>query len=178
MPKALDVTQEVGTLIFNIRGHKVILDADLARLYGVPTRRLNEQVKRNADRFPEEFVFQLTSEEAEALLLSRSQNAILKRGQNIKYLPRVFTEHGALMAANVLNSPQAVTMSVAIVKAFVKLRQMALSIDELSRKVATLERGFKHHGKQFDAVFDAIRQLLAPPDPPRKRIGFHADDKV
>ena len=96
MPKALDVTQEVGTLIFSVRGHKVILDADLARLYGVPTRRLNEQVKRNADRFPQEFMFQLTREEGEALLLSRSQNATLKRGHNIKYLPRVFTEHGAL----------------------------------------------------------------------------------
>jgi hypothetical protein len=175
MPKTLDVTQEVGTLIFNVRSQKVILDTDLARLYGVPTKRLNEQVKRNAKRFPEEFMFQLSQEEAEALLLSRSQNATLKRGQNIKYLPRVFTEHGALMAANVLNSPQAVTMSVTIVKAFVKLRRMVLSIEELSHKVAALERGFSKHGEQFDVVFDAIRQLLAPPDPPRKRIGFHAD---
>jgi len=176
MPKTLEVTQEVGTLIFCIRGHKVILDTDLAKLYGVPTKRLNEQVKRNADRFPEEFMFQLSQEEAEALHLSRSQIATLKRGHNIKYLPRVFTEHGALMAANILNSPQAVTMSVAIVKAFIKLRQLALSIEELSHKVAALERAFSKHDQQFDVVFDAIRQLLAPPDPPRKRIGFHSED--
>ncbi len=177
MPKAHDVIPEVGTLIFEVRKQKVVLDADLARLYGTSTKAFNQAVKRNAERFPEEFMFELTTEEAEAVRRSRSQNVTLKRGQNIKYLPRVFTEHGALMAANVLNSPQAVTMSVAIVKAFVKLRQMALSIDELSRKVAALERGFRNHGEQFDAVFDAIRQLLAPPDPPRKRIGFHGDDK-
>jgi len=176
MPKALDVTQEVGTLIFLIRGQRVIVDSDLARLYGVPTKRLNEQIKRNAERFPEEFMFQLSRQEAEALLLSRSQNATLKRGYNIKYLPRVFTEHGALMAANILNSPQAVTMSVAIVKAFVKLRRMALSVEQLSRKVASLERGFRQHGEHFDEVFDAIRQLMNPPAPSRKRIGFHSED--
>ena len=176
MSKSLEVSPEVGTFIFTIRGQKVILDSDLARLYGVPTKRLNEQIKRNAERFPEEFMFQLSQEEAAALLLSRSQIATLKRGQNIKYLPRVFTEHGALMAANVLSSPQAVTMSIAIVKAFVKLRRMALSIEELSRKVSSLERGFRQHGEQFDAVFQAIRQLMVPPDPPRKRIGFHSED--
>ncbi len=104
----------IALAIFTLRGHKVILDTDLATLYGVPTKRLNEQVKRNADRFPEEFMFVLSKEEAEELIRSRSQFATLKRGHNIKYLPRVFTEHGALMVANVLNSPQAVTMSVTV----------------------------------------------------------------
>jgi hypothetical protein len=176
MPHSLEVAPEVASLILTIRGHKVILDADLAKLYGVPTKALNQAVKRNPHRFPEEFMFQLSKEEADAILLSRSQNVTLKRGQNIKYLPRVFTEHGALMAANVLNSPQAITMSVAIVKAFIKLRQMALSIGELSQRVAALEQGFLHHGEQFEAVFDAIRQLLQPPDAPSKEIGFHAKE--
>lgn len=176
MSKSFEVATEVGTLIFTIRGQKVILDSDLARLYGVLTKALNQAVKRNADRFPEEFMFELSQQEAEAIRLSRSQNVTLKRGQNIKYLPRVFTEHGALMAANILNSPQAVTMSVAIVKTFVKLRRMVLSIEELSRKVSSLERGFRQHGEQFDAVFQAIRQLMTPPDPPRKRIGFHSEE--
>ena len=121
-------------------------------------------------------MFQLSKEEAEALLLSRSQFATLKRGQNIKYLPRVFTEHGALMAANVLNSPQAITMSVAIVKAFIQLRALAFSIGELSQKVAALERGFLQHGEQFEVVFDAIRQLLEPPEVPTKEIGFHSKE--
>jgi hypothetical protein len=158
----LDLAPEVGTLIFSIRGHKVVLDADLAKLYGVPTKALNQAIKRNAERFPEEFMFQLSKEEAEALLLSRSQNVTLKQG--------------ALMAANVLNSPQAVTMSVAIVKAFIKLRELALSIGELSQKVAALERGFLQHGEQFEVVFDAIRQLLEPPEVPTKEIGFHSKE--
>jgi hypothetical protein len=172
MSKTL-VSHDLNQIILTIRGHKVILDSDLAKLYGVPTKRLNEQVKRNTERFPEEFMFTLTQEEAAELLCSRSQNATLKRGQNIKYLPRVFTEHGALMAANVLNSPQAITMSVAIVKAFIKLRRLALSIEEVARKVESLERGFKKHGQHFDTVFKAIRQLMAPPpEPPRKKMGF------
>ncbi len=160
--------------ILCLRNQRVILDADLATLYGVPTKRLNEQVKRNIERFPEEFMFELSREEAEELTRSRSQFATLKRGQNIKYLPRVFTEHGALMAANVLNSPHAITMSVAVVKAFVRMRGLFLSIDDLSHKLNHLERGFKEHGRQFEILFKAIRQLMAPlPDPPRKKIGFH-----
>ena len=99
------ITKDVGSLIITIRNQKVIVDRDLAEIYGVETRRLNEQVKRNRDRFPEDFMFQLTKEEAFFMARSRSQIAILKRGKNIKYLPYVFTEHGAIMAANVLNSP-------------------------------------------------------------------------
>jgi hypothetical protein len=101
----VSVTRRIESLIITIRDIKVIIDRDLAKIYGVETRRLNEQVKRNLDRFPEDFVFQLTKEETELWLHSRSQFAILKRGKNIKYLPYAFTEHGAIMAANVLNSP-------------------------------------------------------------------------
>ncbi len=163
------VSPNLEHLILTIRGHKVILDADLSALYGVPTKALNQAVKRNSDRFPASFLFQLTAEEARELLRSRSQNVTLKRGQNIKYLPRAFTEHGALMAATVLNSPTAIRMSVEIISAFVRLRQMALSVEELARKVHSLER--KYEG-QFKVVFDALRQLLTPPEPPRKKIGF------
>ena len=148
------------------RGQAIILDADLAALYGVTVKRLNEQVRRNLKRFPEDFVFQLTLVEAQR---SRSQFATLKRGQNIKYLPYAFTEHGAIMAANVLRSDRADEMSVAVVRAFVTLRRMALSVEGLARKVAALEQ---RYDASFRAVFDAIRDLMEPPDPPRKRIGF------
>ena len=144
-------------MIVRIRGQAVILDADLATLYAVSTKRLNEQVKRNKERFPEDFVFQLSWEEAKR---SRSQNATLKRGRNVKYRPYAFTEHGAVMAANVLKSDQAIQMSVAVVRAFVKLRRMALSVEGLARKVNALE---KKYDKNFQAVFDAIRQLIAAP---------------
>lgn len=178
-------SERIEQRIFLFRGHRVMLDSDLAKLYGVPTRRLNEQVKRNRERFPEDFMFQLTKQEAETWQHSRSQFAILKQGSNIKYLPYVFTEFGAIMAANVLNSPRAVMMSVEVVRAFVRLRQMTLSVEELNRKVNALEKGFqqhgKHfeeqHGKHFEAVFDAIRKLMEPPpEPPRRRIGFHTTD--
>lgn len=152
--------------IVRIRGQAVILDADLAALYGVTAKRLNEQVKRNQKRFPEDFCFQLTLAEAER---SRSQFATLKRGHNIKYLPYAFTEHGAIMAANVLRSDRAEEMSVAVVRAFVRLRRMALSVESLARKVAALENKYD---ASFSAVFDAIRDLMEPPDPPRKPIGF------
>ena len=122
--------QKIAPLIHEIRGERVMLDSDLARIYGVTTKRLNEQVKRNVDRFPDDFAFQLIKEEAAgsnrsqfATSSSRSQFATLKRGQNIKYLPHVFTEHGAIMAANVLNSKQAVEMSVFVVRAFVSFEK-------------------------------------------------------
>lgn len=158
------------SMIVRARGHAVILDSDLAALYGVTVKRLNEQVKRNHERFPEDFVFQLTDAEARSL---RSQNATLKRGGHRKYMPYVFTEHGAIMAANVLRSKQAVEMSVTVVRAFVRLRRMAMSVEGLARKVATLEQKYD---ASFRAVFDAIRQLMTPPEPDfRKRIGFHND---
>ena len=129
-------------------------------------KRLNEQVKRNADRFPDHFVFRLTEAEWEHL---RSQFATSKKRGGRRYTPYAFTEHGAIMAATVLNSAQAIKMSITIVTAFVKLRRMALSVESLARKVATLEQ---RYDASFRAVFDAIRDLMAPPAPPRKRIGF------
>jgi len=153
-------------VITRVRGHAVILDTDLAALYGVPVKRLNEQVRRNADRFPEDFVFQLSEQEWKAL---RSRFATSKGRGGRRYLPYAFTEHGAIMAANVLNSTQAIQMSVAVVRAFVRLRRMALSVEGLARKVAELE---KKYDASFRVVFDAVRQLMNPPQPPRKPIGF------
>jgi len=159
--------------ILLIRGQKVILDRDLARLYGVPTKRLNEQAKRNIDRFPEDFMFELTWEEAKA---SRSQSATLKRGKNIKYRPYAFTEHGAMMAATVLNSPRAVQVSVYVVRAFVRLRRMLAQHKELAAKLDQLERKVGKHDRQIVALVDAIRRLMAPPPEPRKkRIGFESE---
>lgn len=155
--------------IVRLRGQAVMLDTDLAALYGVEVKRLNQQMTRNRDRFPEDFCFQLTETEWRSL---RLQNATLKRGQHRKYLPYAFTEHGAIMAATVLNSPQAVQMSVAVVRAFVKLRRMALSVEALARKIAIMENKYD---AQFRDVFQAILQLMTPPDPPRRKIGFGAD---
>jgi len=155
-----------------IRGQKVLLDSDLAELYGVPTRRLNEQVRRNKQRFPDDFMFQLTKEEVEAL---RSQNAILKsgRGQHRKYLPYAFTEHGAIMAATVLSSPRAVEVSLFVVRAFVKLRQFALTHKELAAKLEQLDRKVAGHDDAIRQLVAAIRQLMAPPpETKRGKIGF------
>lgn len=154
--------------IVRLRGQSVMLDTDLAALYGVTVKRLNQQMKRNQDRFPDDFCFQLTVSEWRSL---RLQNATLKRGAHRKYMPHAFTEHGAIMAATVLNSPQAVQMSVAVVRAFVKLRRMALSVEGLARKVAALE---KKYDANFRDVFQAILHLMTPPDPPRRKIGFDA----
>ena len=155
--------------IVRIRGQAVILDSDLAALYGVTVKRLNEQVRRNQKRFPDDFVLRLTESEWDSL---RSQFATLKRGQHRKYMPYAFTEHGAIMAATVLNSQKAIDMSVAVVRAFVRLRRLALSVEGLARKVAALENKYD---ASFRAVFDAVRDLMEPQQPPRKRIGFHAE---
>ena len=166
--------ERIERAIFSIRGEKMMLDSDLAELYGVETKRLNEQVRRNPNRFPPDFMFQLTAEEWESL---RSQFATLKRGEHRKYLPYAFTEHGALMLANVLNSERAAQTSVMVVRAFVRLRQMLASNAELARKLDAME---KKYDAQFKVVFDAIRQLMSPPEPKRREIGFHVkydDDK-
>ena len=164
---------QIEPLIHEIRGKKVMLDSDLAALYGVPTKRLNEQVQRNLARFPDDFLFRLTSDEAESL---RSQIATLKsgRGQHRKYLPYAFTEHGAYMAASLLNSPRAVEVSVFVVRAFVKLRQLVLSNKELAGKLDQLERKVAGHDDTIRQLVAAIRQLMAPPDPPLRPMGFHA----
>ncbi|HMG73988.1 MAG TPA: ORF6N domain-containing protein [Pyrinomonadaceae bacterium] len=163
--------ERIEESIYLVRGERVMLDSDLAKLYGVTTKRFNEQVKRNRARFPGDFMFQLTRREAQLVQSSRSQIATLKRGQNIKYLPYAFTEHGSIMAANVLHSERAVQASVQVVRAFVRLRQMLTSNTELARKLKELEGKYD---RQFKIVFDAIRQLMSPPPAGRKQIGFRS----
>ena len=165
--------------IQTVRGVKVILDSDLAGIYGVEVRRLNEQVKRNGDRFPEDFAFTLDDQEWQEFRRLRSQNATLKRGRHRKYLPRVFTEHGALMAANVLNSPQAAEMSVFVVRAFVRMRTVFSNSDELAGKLNALEAELRARLDTHDAaIVDILRRILdiidppRLPDPKRKKIGF------
>lgn len=178
-------TEGIERLIVTIRGRKVIVDRDLAQIYGVKTRRLNEQVKRNPERFPEDFMFQLTPEEGEYWLRSRSQFATLSRGKNIKYLPRAFTEHGAIMAANVLNSPEAIRMSVFVVRAFSRMRQMFTSNRELAKRLVELEGALTGrldiHERAIVHVLEQIMKLLNPPPlpepPPKRPIGFHVKEK-
>ena len=158
--------------IFLLRGQKVMLSTDLAELYDVEVRALIQAVKRNLGRFPSDFMFQLTREEAEQLRRSRSQPVILKRGRNIKYLPYAFTEHGAIMAANILNSPRAVQMSVLVVRAFVRMRQVLAGHTELAAKLTELERKVAGHDGHIRSLFQAIRQLMTPPISPGRRIGF------
>jgi len=170
-------TQRIESFIFAIRGQRIIIDRDLAQIYGVKTSRLNEQVKRNKERFPEDFVFQLTREETETWIRSRSQIATMKRGQNVKYLPYAFTEHGAIMAANVLNSHLAIQMSVFVVRAFIKIREMVIAHRELSKRIDELEKRLNVHDEQIQPILRAIRQLKAAPDKPPKKIGFHLREK-
>jgi hypothetical protein len=146
---------------------KVMLDADLSELYGIPTKALNQAVKRNKDRFPEDFMFQLTRQEKEEVVTNCDHLKRLKFSPN---LPYAFTKHGAIMLATVLNSPVAVQSSIHIVRAFVRLRQMLASNTELARKLYALE---KKYDAQFKVVFDAIRQLMIPPEKPKRRIGFY-----
>jgi len=165
-------TASIEKKIMLLRGQKVMLDSDLAALYGVETKALNRAVKRNLKRFPDDFMFQLDPSEADALIHSRFQIGTLKRGQNIKYLPRAFTEQGVAMLSSVLHSPRAVSVNIEIMRAFVRIRQWLASNVELAHKLAELE---KKYDVQFKAVFDAIRGLMRPPEPTRKRIGFKAD---
>jgi hypothetical protein len=158
--------------IYLIRGHKVMLDNDLAELYGVPTRRLNEQVRRNMTRFPADFMFQLTTEEAENL---RSQFATSSSGHGgRRYLPYVFTEQGVAMLSSVLNSEQAVQVNIAIMRAFVKLRKMIASHKDLAKKLDDLEKKYDEH---FKIVFDAINELMRPPEPKLRKIGFRRQEE-
>lgn len=178
-PPTTLTTHELGALIYEIRGHKVMLDFDLATVYGVETKSLNRAVKRNVDRFPKDFVFLLTRREFEAL---RYQIGTLKtgRGQHRKYLPFVFTEHGAIMAANVLNSPRAVQMSVFVVRAFLRMRSLLGDKRELARQLAALEKELKQRLDVHEAaivtilqrVMDIIDPPALPPVPSKPRIGF------
>jgi len=161
--------ERVERAILLIRGHRVLVDEDLAALYGVRTKRLNEQVKRNIGRFPADFMFQLTAEETRNL---RSLPATSRTWGGARTRPRVFTEHGAIMAASVLNSPRAIEMSILVVRAFVKLRTMLATHRELGARLAELERKLATHDEQIVALFRAIRELMQPPTPPARRIGF------
>ncbi len=194
------VPAAIAPLVHLLRHEKVILDSDLADLYGVPTGRLNEAVKRNLDRFPSDFIFQLTEVEANSLKSQtvtlkneepslksqiatskntesalRSQSAILKRGQHRKYLPFAFTEQGVAMLSSVLRSPRAVEVNIAIMRTFVQLRRLMDSNALLAEKIENLEAKYADHDQQFQIVFDAIRQLIATDDAPKREMGFHAE---
>ncbi|MBI5700104.1 ORF6N domain-containing protein [Candidatus Saganbacteria bacterium] len=161
--------ERVGSRIFLIRGQKVMLDKDLAALYGVPTKRLNEQVKRNKRRFPEDFMFQLSWEEAKLL---RSHFATLKPGQHIKYLPLAFTEQGIAMLSSVLNSERAIDVNILIMRAFVKLRQVLATHKDLAQKFRELESRVAGHDSDIKAIFRAIRMMLKEEEKPKRKFGF------
>ena len=166
--KAIVPIERIEKKILLIRGHKVMLDSDLAVLYGVTTKRLNEQVRRNLRRFPSDFMFQLTSDEAESL---RSQSATSKRGGR-RYLPYVFTEQGVAMLSSVINSKRAIEVNILIMRAFVKLREMLATHKDLAKKLEEME---KKYDEQFKVVFEAIYELMKPPEPSRRRIGFKSE---
>jgi hypothetical protein len=169
--------RQILKTIILVRGEKVLLDSDLAELYGVETRRLNEQVRRNIDKFPDDFMFQLTKDEFENLKSQFATSSSNWGGR--RKLPLVFTEHGALQAANVLNSPQAIKMSVFIVRTFVKLREIALTNEKLSRKFLELENRVSDHDEILIELVQEIRKLIDSPKPKGKRnsIGFIEPDK-
>lgn len=164
--------ERIEKRILLLRGKKVMLDADLAELYGVLTKALNQAVRRNRDRFPPDFMFELTWEEVD-VLRSRSQNVTLKKGKNIKYLPMVFTEQGVAMLSSILKSKQAVHVNIEIMRVFVHLREMLLDHKDLAQKLAQLEKRYDH---QFKLVFDAIRQLMEPSPKSKIKIGFQLKD--
>ena len=165
--------ENLASLVLFLRGDKVLLDTDLASLYGVETKALNQAVTRNGDRFPDDFMFRLSPEEAEAVRRLRSQNVTLKRGQHSKYLPRAFTEQGVAMLSSVLRSPRAAQVNIAIMRTFVQLRRLMDTNRDLARKIEALE---KSYDEQFAVVFDAIKQLIASDQAqkaqPKRRIGF------
>ena len=162
--------ERVEETILLIRGQKVILDTDLARLYGVTTKRLNEQVKRNRERFPEDFMFQLTKKEKAEVVANCDHLSTLKFSTA---LPHAFTEHGAIMVASVLNTTRAIEVSIFVVRVFVKLRQMLATHKELEQKLIALE---KKYDEQFKVVFDAIRALMKETEKPQRKIGFEVKE--
>jgi hypothetical protein len=165
--------ERIERSILLLRGHKVMLDADLAVLYGVSTKRLNEQVRRNRSRFPDDFMFQLTREEVRSL---RSQIATSKQGRGgRRYAPLVFTEQGIAMLSTVLNSERAIQVNIEIMRAFVRLREMIATHKDLARKLEALER---RYDAQFKVVFDAIRELMAPPESKKRKIGFLVKERA
>jgi hypothetical protein len=172
MDKSISIVSvgKIEQLIYLIRGNKVILDSDLANLYGVETRILKQAVRRNRKRFPDDFMFELTKEEDNSL---RSQNVILKRGKHSKYLPFAFTEQGVAMLSSVLNSERAITVNIEIMRAFVRLREILSTHKDLKRKLIALE---KKYDEQFQVVFEAIDVLMKEEKKPKQRIGFQVEE--
>jgi hypothetical protein len=166
------------SLILSLRHQKVILDADLAGLYGVPTKALNQALKRNLERFPEDFCFQLTLAEWEDLNRSHFVTGS-QRHRDPRFLPRAFTEHGALMAANVLNSPEAVKMSVYVVRAFIKQREIMLAQADVLKRLAQMDAKLLKHDDVLRLIWSELQPLLSPPPaPPKPEIGFHVKEKT
>jgi hypothetical protein len=196
MSKEVIPAEQIARRIFYFRGEKVLLDFDLATLYGVATKALNQAVKRNRERFPDDFMFQLTPEEAlklrSQIVTSRSQGTedqpagknssqivtSSKRHGGRRYRPYVFTEQGVAMLSSVLNSGRAVRVNIAIMRAFVRLRQTLDANRELARKFEQLERRVGKHDEEIAAILEAIRQLMAPPEKPQRQIGFHVQEKA
>jgi len=168
--------ESIKSLIHTLRGQRVILDSQLASLYGVSTKRLNQQLRRNLDRFPKDFAFQLTAEEWAGMNTGqtmRLQFATASK-RNVRYLPFVFTEHGALQAANILNSPRAVAMSVYVIRAFVKMREELTANAVILKRLAEIEKDLLIHDTALRDIYEKLQPLLAPPSEPSKpEIGFH-----
>ena len=175
MEKPVFLAPDINSVIRTFRGFKVILDSDLAAIYGVPTFRFNEAVRRNIDKFPSDFLFQLTKEEVQSLI---SQSAISKTGRGgRRSLPWAFTEHGAPQAANILNSPAASAMSVYVIRAFIRLRDELAANAALEKRLAVIEKTLTAHDNTLRDVILKIRPLLLPPtEPNKRRIGFHTND--
>jgi len=191
MSKEIIPAEQIARRIRHFRGEKVLLDFDLAALYDVETRTLNQAVRRNADRFPADFMFQLSSQEAEKLSqvvtpsvaghdVSSSSQIVMSSGKyrGKRYRPYAFTEQGVAMLSSVLNSESAVKMNIAIMRAFVRLRRALEANRELARKFSELERRIDKHDSEIAAILEAIRQLMAPPAKPRREIGFHVREEA
>lgn len=170
----LALREDIEEMIFHIRGQRVMIDRDLARLYGVETKHLNRQVRRNRERFPEEFMFQLTEEERDELVTNWHRLNPLKHSPS---LPHAFTENGVAMLASVLNSERAVKISIHIVKTFVKLRRWVVTYKELASKLNELEARVEDHDEEIRSIFEALQKLINPsrPEKPKRRIGFHKE---
>ena len=167
--KTISITV-IANKIYLIRGQKVMLDRDLAKLYGVNTKVLNQAVKRNLERFPDDFMFRLTLEEAEC---SRSQIVTLNRGKNIKYKPYVFTEQGIAMLSSVLRSQRAIEVNIIIMRTFVKIREILMNHKELALKLSEMEQKLAKHNKEIMAIFQVIRRFITKDEKPKGKIGFH-----
>ena len=190
MDKEIVPADQIALRIRNFHGEKVLLDFDLAALYGVETRVLNQAVKRNADRFPSDFMFQLSVEETEMIsqrvtssagqTVSDSSQIVMSPGKHRgkRYRPYAFTEQGVAMLSSALNSERAIKVNIAIMRAFVKLRQILDTNREFAKKFSELEQRVGKHDEEIDAILEAIRQLMAPPGRPRREIGFHVREKA